>query len=286
MRETTAPRPFVLVLMPFEARFEDEYKLAIEPACTAASAWTERLEEQAVIQRVHQQIAKADVVIAEMTGRDGSVFYDTGYAHALNKPVILLTESAGDIPFDLMHYPHIIHQRKLTTLKAELERRVVSMLDASSRGETPAIPVEITVNDVKLAADVVATVMNERTDFVEVSVIVRNHALRRGKPVEIQVAVSTPAEFESVGLKHADKGARRESIRIESDRRLHIWQIDFTILPGLWEQFQLAANPGRACSAGEKVGPFAIRILTRSGFFDFPFTVVIPIAPDAPSSHA
>lgn len=286
MRETTAPRPFVLVLMPFEARFEDEYNLAIEPACTAAGAWTERLEEQAVIQRIHHQLAKADVVIAEMTGRNGSVFYDTGYAHALNKPVILLTENAADIPFDLMHYPHIIHQRKLTTLKAELERRVVSMLDASSRGEAPVIPVEITVNDAKLAADVVATVTSDKTDHVSLDVIIRNPGGRRGKPVEVQVAVITPAAFESVGLRHADKHAPRESIRIESDRRLHIWQRDFTILPGLWEKFELGTSPGRPCSAGEKAGPFAIRILTTNGFFDFPFTVDIPGSPDAPSSHA
>lgn len=284
MRETTAPRPYVLVLMPFEARFEDEYNLAIEPACTAASAWTERIEEQAVIQRIHHQLAKADIVIAEMTGRNGSVFYDTGYAHALNKPVILLTENAGDIPFDLMHYPHIIHQRKLTTLKAELERRVVSMLDASSRGEAPVIPVEITVNNVKLAADVVAAVTNERTDVVEVSVIVRNHALRRGKPIEAQIGVITPAEFKGIGIDYGDKHPRAESIGIEHDRRLNVWRKDFKILPGLWEQFQIRTNPGRACF-GEKMGPFAIRILTATGFFDFPFSVDIP-APDASSSHA
>jgi nucleoside 2-deoxyribosyltransferase len=286
MRETTAPRPFVLVLMPFEARFEDEYNLAIAPACTGAGAWTERLEEQAVIQRIHHQLAKADVVIAEMTGRNGSVFYDTGYAHALNKPVILLTENAADIPFDLMHYPHIIHQRKLTILKAELERRVVSMLAASSRGEAPVIPVEITVNDVQLAADVVATVTNERTDVVEVSVIVCNHALRHGRPVEVQVGVITPAAFDDLGIYYGDKSPRTENIHIESDRRLHVWQKTFTILPGLWEQFQLMTNPGRPCSAGEKAGPFAIRILTTNGFFDFPFTVVIPDSPGAPSSHA
>jgi hypothetical protein len=285
MRETTAPRSFVLVLMPFEARFEDEYNLAIEPACTAAGAWTERLEEQAVIQRIHHQLAKADVVIAEMTGRNGSVFYDTGYAHALNKPVILLTENAGDIPFDLMHYPHIIHQRKLTTLKAELERRVVSMLDASSRGEAPVIPVEITVNNVKLTADVIATVMSDKTDYVDVKVIIRNPGVRRGKPVEIQVGVVTPAVFHRLGIGYGDQSSGTQNIPIEPDRRLHVWRKALTILPGLWEQFRLGTGPGRPCSADEMAGPFAIRILTTNGFFDFPF-VVIPSAPDAPSSHA
>jgi nucleoside 2-deoxyribosyltransferase len=57
-----------------------------------------------VLERVYNQIAKADIIVAEMTGRNANVFYETGYAHALNKRVVLLTQNANDIPFDLKHY--------------------------------------------------------------------------------------------------------------------------------------------------------------------------------------
>jgi hypothetical protein len=73
---------------------------------------------------VYNQISKADIVVAEMTARNPNVFYEAGYAHGLGKPVILLTQSAGDIPFDLHHYPHIVYEKRIVTLKEQLERRI------------------------------------------------------------------------------------------------------------------------------------------------------------------
>jgi len=60
-----------------------------------------------------------------MSDRNANVFYETGYAHALGKRVILLTQWAGDIPFDLKNFPHIIYQGKIAdNLKPKLEERV------------------------------------------------------------------------------------------------------------------------------------------------------------------
>jgi hypothetical protein len=126
--QNTRPKPFVFVLMPFAESFNDTYKLGIKPACLSSGAYCERVDEQifqeSILDRVYNQIAKADLIISEMTGRNPNVFYETGYAHALGKKVILLTQKAEDIPFDLQHYPHIIYEGKITLLKEELERRV------------------------------------------------------------------------------------------------------------------------------------------------------------------
>src|SRR5215470_17942078 len=122
--EDTAPKPFVFVLMPFSNEFTDIYEVGIKAACKEAGAYCERVDEQIfdgnILERVYGQISRADVVIAEMTGRNPNVFYETGYAHALNKRVILLTQSSDDIPFDLKHYPHITYGGKITTLKSQL----------------------------------------------------------------------------------------------------------------------------------------------------------------------
>ena len=37
--------------------------------------------------RVCNQIAKADLIVADLTGRNPNVFYETGYAHALTTRV-------------------------------------------------------------------------------------------------------------------------------------------------------------------------------------------------------
>lgn len=126
--EETKPKPFVFVLMPFHKDFDDIYELGIKAACHEAGAYCERVDEQkfdeTILQRVYNQIAKADIVVAEMTGRNPNVFYETGYAHALNKRVILLTRDASDIPFDLHVYSHIIYQGQIAKLKAELKDRI------------------------------------------------------------------------------------------------------------------------------------------------------------------
>jgi hypothetical protein len=126
--EDTKPKTFVFVLMPFSNEFADIYEVGIKQACKDAGAYCERVDEQtfdeSILERVYNQISKADVIVAEMTGRNPNVFYETGYAHALNKRVILLTQDADDIPFDLKHYSHIVYEGKISTLKSQLEAKV------------------------------------------------------------------------------------------------------------------------------------------------------------------
>src|ERR1044071_6676009 len=136
--EETKSKPFVFVLMPFSQDFTDIYEAGIKPACRDAGAYCERVDEQifveSILDRVYKQIAKADVIIAEMTGRNPNVFYETGYAHALNKTVILLTQNADDIPFDLKHYPHIVYGGKISSLKSQIEARIRWSIENPNEG--------------------------------------------------------------------------------------------------------------------------------------------------------
>ena len=84
----------------------------------------EQIFVESMLDRIYNQIAKADIVIADMTGRNANVFYEVGYAHALGKRTILLTQNSNDIPFDLKHFPHIIYGNKLSVLREELTKRV------------------------------------------------------------------------------------------------------------------------------------------------------------------
>src|SRR5208337_630714 len=123
-----SPKPSVFVLMPFKSEFDDIYQLGIVAACKEAGAYCERVDEQiyqgSILERIYVQIAKADIIIADMTGQNPNVFYETGYAHALGKAYILLTQRAEDIPFDLKHYPHIVYGSSIVKLKEELKQNV------------------------------------------------------------------------------------------------------------------------------------------------------------------
>ncbi len=126
--EDTKPKCFVFVLMPFSDQFTDIYEFGIKLACKEAGAYCERVDEQAfdgnIVDRIYNQISKADIIVADMTGRNPNVFYETGYAHALNKKVILLTQQVDDIPFDLIQYPHIVYGSMIALLKTKLEKRI------------------------------------------------------------------------------------------------------------------------------------------------------------------
>lgn len=123
-RESTRPKAFIFVLMPFEHDFDDIYKFGIKGAADEVGAYAERLDEQifteGILDRIFNQISKADVIVADMTGRNPNVFYEVGYAHALGKIVLLLTKSSGDIPFDLKHRQHTVYGGSIDTLKSEL----------------------------------------------------------------------------------------------------------------------------------------------------------------------
>jgi hypothetical protein len=122
------PKPFALVLMPFSEKFRDIYEVGIKLACRDAGVTCERIDEQIfsenILERIYNEIRKADIIISEMTGRNANVFYETGYAHGQGKQVVLLTQEADDLPFDLRPYPHIVYKGSIHTLKNELERRM------------------------------------------------------------------------------------------------------------------------------------------------------------------
>jgi nucleoside 2-deoxyribosyltransferase len=48
-------------------------------------------------------INSAKVLVAELTTRNPNVFYELGLAHALEKPVVLISSNSDDVPFDLKH---------------------------------------------------------------------------------------------------------------------------------------------------------------------------------------
>lgn len=62
------------------------------------------LDQQNVLKDVVRGVARADLVIAELTSRNPNVLYELGLSHALRRNTVLITQSMDDIPFDLRTY--------------------------------------------------------------------------------------------------------------------------------------------------------------------------------------
>jgi hypothetical protein len=96
------------VMMPFADPLGGYYKLIYEPAITRAGLRAVRADDEIfatgkVIDQIWMGITAAKVLVAELTGRNPNVFYELGLAHALLKPVVLVSSNQEDVPFDLQH---------------------------------------------------------------------------------------------------------------------------------------------------------------------------------------
>jgi hypothetical protein len=61
-----------------------------------------------LMEKIRDQILKADLVIGDVTGGNPNVFYELGLAHASGKPVLFLTqESPDEAPVDIRQFEFI-----------------------------------------------------------------------------------------------------------------------------------------------------------------------------------
>lgn len=66
-----------------------------------------RWDHPAIIQDVVALIDQAAIVVCDCSGKNPNVFYEMGIAHSFGKEVIIITQNAADIPFDIAHLRHI-----------------------------------------------------------------------------------------------------------------------------------------------------------------------------------
>ena len=96
------------VMQPFGPPHGDYYEKIFKPAIEKTGLQAVRADAEIfgtgkIIDQVWRGINDAKVLVAELTTRNANVFYELGLAHALNKPVVLISSNEPDVPFDLQH---------------------------------------------------------------------------------------------------------------------------------------------------------------------------------------
>ena len=89
-----------------------------------------------VMDDIAESIRRANLIIADLTGRNANVFYEVGIAHARNKQVLLMTQSIEDVPFDLRHRRALVCEyspRGCKKLEKDLFDNVQNMLQHPSK---------------------------------------------------------------------------------------------------------------------------------------------------------
>jgi len=102
------------VVMPFASLFQLQYKNVIRPAVEATGLKCKRGDEiyskADIVADIWKSLREAQLVVAELTGRNPNVLYEIGLAHAIGKPIIFLTRNKDDVPFDLKALRYLYYE--------------------------------------------------------------------------------------------------------------------------------------------------------------------------------
>ena len=105
--------------------------IAEQSAALTGCCDSRRRESQATyLSRASIEISGTREIICDYTGRNPNVLYEAGITHTLGREVILITQSAEDIPFDHRHlrYVHYLNNGEgLVQLSARIQQRLEAL---------------------------------------------------------------------------------------------------------------------------------------------------------------
>ena len=118
--------------MPFGADFAEIYSAFIRPTLEDAGYEVFRADDlqhqHAILKDIVTGLAKADLIVADLTDSNANVYYELGIAHGLRRPVILLTQDIDELPFDLQPYrviPYSTHFAQISEARVKLKETAV-----------------------------------------------------------------------------------------------------------------------------------------------------------------
>lgn len=115
--KVTPTRPKVFVVMQFGEPYDALYEGVIKPVAAQMGLDAYRSDDVyrpgIILQDIVRGLVEAEVVVAEITPPNPNVFYEVGYAHAMDKTTILLAERGNQLPFDIRSYRCIFYDNTI-----------------------------------------------------------------------------------------------------------------------------------------------------------------------------
>lgn len=132
----TRQPPKAFVVMQFTPPYNELFSNVIAPVCQDLGLLAVRADETCgpglIISDIVRDITEAKVIIAEITPVNPNVYYEVGYAHALNKPTILIAEKPTQLPFDVSPFRVLFYENTIGG-KAKIEAGLRKHLEAIQR---------------------------------------------------------------------------------------------------------------------------------------------------------
>lgn len=133
-----------LVIMPFRDLFDRYYSEIFEKAVDSTGLRPIRADSlfrsTPIMADLWEMVQEATVVLAELTTKNANVFYELGLAHAIGKPVVLVTETMDDVPFDLQAYRVIVYDKNNPRWGDKLREETTMALRETLENPLDAVP--------------------------------------------------------------------------------------------------------------------------------------------------
>lgn len=122
-------KKLVFVLTPFNKNFESTFEI-IRKVCNQVDLKCLRGDEDFIksdiFSHILKKLLKANIVIANIDGRNPNVFYELGLAHALDKNTILIAKTKSELPIDVKSKYMILYQDD-NDLETELKSQLLKI---------------------------------------------------------------------------------------------------------------------------------------------------------------
>jgi hypothetical protein len=126
-------------MMPLGGKTGEIYRLVIAPACQENGLTVLRADEISspgfIIEQIRTAIQQSRLCVADVTGSNPNVMYEIGYAQAVSKPIVMLSESGATLPFDLAHHRVIMYSHDMEAARSELSRAIFITLSGGRLAE-------------------------------------------------------------------------------------------------------------------------------------------------------
>ena len=125
------------VAMWFDESMNQAFETGIEPAIEEAGYWPLRIDRKEHVNKIDDEIIaelrRSRFVVADFTqgedGARGGVYYEAGFAHGLDLPVIFTCreDAVEQLHFDTAHYNHIVWTTP-EELREKLKTRILAII--------------------------------------------------------------------------------------------------------------------------------------------------------------
>jgi CheY-like chemotaxis protein len=128
-------RQSCFVAMPFAAQYESLFG-SIKDAVETCGYRCVRIDQQtftrSILEQIFQEIENAKLVVFVATDRTPNAFYEAGFAVALKKEVITVTDEYANLPFDIRDRSAIAYGSDTRSVTTQLKSKIAALtrLDA------------------------------------------------------------------------------------------------------------------------------------------------------------